>query len=293
MLRYDRIEIHGSGSDPQSAAWERATYDVLQRVFCTHVGAALRAYLATTRQVVEIHPEAANGWPGATPDDYRAAYVAGEIIRWPSDDRSRPGDQTGTIAYGAWGGIGAGTGSKSILGIDVGRLPRARIPWSAEEVLVHELTHSLRHASGVLDNTYIPFDFQTFDEFAAITVQNMFASELRRERRADHSRSLPNRRRDELLWPTEWGTRARIEFERSMIARMHRQMPGFTTRLQLLPSTVCPHNPFVEYFYNPVSRALPVTLPPAPAMSRGWPLPSCVIPPADTETVDRAEPSIG
>jgi hypothetical protein len=284
MLEYNGIAING-GHERQftrtqegDAAWERATYDVLIRVFCTHVGAAVRAYLDLTGKRVTIAPEVPNTWPGAAPVVYEDAYLQGHSIRWPT------GPQVGRVVPPgqSWAGnrVGTGVGSDSTLRIDVERLPRARIPWTPEEVLLHELVHSLRHASGVLDNGPLRYDFQTFEEFAAITVQNMFASELRRSRRADHSPTRPNRIRGDIAWPTEWGRHPRIEFERQNVARMHRQMPGFTTRLQLIARNICPHNPFVDFMYHPVSGWLPIRTPPEPA-ARGR-LEACVMPP-DTE----------
>jgi hypothetical protein len=105
--------------------------------------------------------------------------------------------------------------------------------------------------------------------------------------RADHARgALRGRVREYITVPPVPGSQARIEFERSCVARLHRQMPGFTTRLQLIPATVCDHNPFIEYMYSPVSTRLPVAVPRPTVMSAGSQPTLCLSPPGDPEVDD-------
>lgn len=287
MRRIDSIIIRGdrrnTRRDPQAgAAYEAAVEDLLQRIFCTHVGAIVRRYLRSGFRIY-LYPEIPTldgSHPGTRAIRERGSIPRGHPIREPAR-HARAGQ---LVRRSEGGGRGTGWGSSAVIRVDIDRLPRPTINSTADVVLLHELVHALRSQHGTIDRTPCGFGFQTFEEFAAITVENMYRSELRRVRRSDRATSPRGTfAREDLMWPTEWGSHPRIELERASIARFRDQMPGFTAALALLPDKVCPHaeNPFVEYHYRTTSTRLPTRiLPPSPTAT-GWFPRNCTVPSLD------------
>ena len=121
----------------------------------------------------------------------------------------------------------------------------------ADELLIHELVHALRCTWGLLDHSALVGcmrRFDDFEEFCAITVTNLYRSELHRPLIAFHA--VGSIRRDERSADAEQSLRA--QWERKLLQRFHDQMPMFVRPLSRLRPSVCPDNPFRRYFSGPL-----------------------------------------
>lgn len=141
-----------------------------------------------------------------------------------------------------------GSGSKVIIYFTPNSLPR-RYPQlmpEPHEVLLHELCHALRGATGTMrlvrgrNNNIrrIPIvSFDSLEEFFVITVTNVHRSQLARPLRGNHgSWRLRN---PEVMRVRPYSTRLR---------QICRNMPDFTRGLAMIPLSIAPFNPFRDTY---------------------------------------------
>ncbi|HJL14273.1 MAG TPA: hypothetical protein RMH99_01385 [Sandaracinaceae bacterium LLY-WYZ-13_1] len=105
---------------------------------------------------------------------------------------------------------------------------------------MHEMVHAAQYTQGVMSCVGAPHRYDTFTEFCAITVQNMYAAERHRSPIAHHQ-SWEMRRSDRVIHAR--ATRRMID-EAQMLDRFRRLMPTLTSSLSNLPRNVVPYNPF-------------------------------------------------
>ena len=102
------------------------------------------------------------------------------------------------------------------------------------EGLLHELVHAARTLRGLLNRRRAPDKMDNWEEFFAVLVANVYASERGRPLRANHYRTtpLPAQNRDRWI---------RVPLYRQQIERMMRQQPDLSRRLSAIDTEF---NPF-------------------------------------------------
>ncbi len=112
----------------------------------------------------------------------------------------------------------------------------------SDEVLFHEMVHSVRQMIGKQNCSTYPDNFHTHEEVWSIMTTNIYSSAWGRPLRRDHSDFAT-------MTPAEIGGFYQ-KFE-SMIGEMCRDMPRFTRAVSLLASIS--FNPFRDY-YDPLKK---------------------------------------
>lgn len=124
----------------------------------------------------------ATGLPYVKPENYRTAS--------PVDKPSKPVDLDHLADLEKKSNLGLGGGSNATVYITpwwYGK-PHPKEPaLDADELLHHELTHAMNSVQGVLRLTgRSAGEFDTLDEFCAITLTNMYSAQTGRRLRRDH-----------------------------------------------------------------------------------------------------------
>lgn len=236
------------------ATYLRAIREVYARLVANPVGRIVVNALARDTVIIpwpdvsEQNADAAarGGWDGE-----RRATPRGRHPRYCGDVPGTPEDETGRIAPGV--GPGLGTGADQIVRFTPWMfwgpfeyVPPVRrdglyAPW-ADEVLVHELLHAAQGTRGVASCAPAGHNYDTFSEFCAITVENMYAGCVPgRPVRLDHHghRSRTVRQPDDPLPPT-----AREVREAEWMARFRLLMGDVVRDLEAIPSPPARYNPF-------------------------------------------------
>lgn len=243
------LQIHaqrpggGYRGEWNAAAWEEAVLRTLRQVTSTVVGRVVIRFAEIQRNLIHIFPqdstrsfEPANVSAVSFPDGYRRG------VRIHFEDRNRPP------------AIGTGRPSDARLRFTPGNYVRYNrcnlhegVGSFGDAILLHELVHAVRVLEGTNDPSPTPrwYGIDGFEEFCAITVTNMYRSELNRALIMRHARGTE---RTHLLDP--WGDShptARLQWERDSLREFVRQQPVFTGLLRNIPLRTCPYNPFAEY----------------------------------------------
>lgn len=170
-------------SNPQAAAYENATQEVLRQIAKTPVGAILIQRINALSRRVTIRPlnEKAIGLTGTVADDAQAA---------------RAGSQGGSNVT-TWYDPSTWNSAVAKTGVDPGNHYRP------DDVLFHELVHALRMQRGLWDPARI-VTWDNIEDLFAIMLTNIYLSSNNRDQdlRGDHGkffRALPK----SLLRPNE------------------------------------------------------------------------------------------
>jgi len=189
---FPHVTIDGTGttSYPSPAAYERAVEHELTRIYRTHTGKALFHEFAnrTTHKIKIVPLEGVfNAFAGA--NDLRHATLRGHVERSGRD---------GHVLLDAHGkpikGVGGGSDSvisytpKTFRKFCMTHKRGHKSGAQPDEVLFHEMVHSTRQMRGKLDPLPLGYLYDTEEEFFAIVLANIYASETHREidLRADH-----------------------------------------------------------------------------------------------------------
>jgi len=262
------VTIDGTNPPAEIAVWNAGRYEqvvrrVLVRVFTSPVGSALVPRLLASGRALRIVPNPVTERDAnANPASWRDATL-----------RGRERFFCGGPFAGLPGGEGTGRGTDSEIRFTPANFfdpsrrdgPLPMIPSRADaapgsfadEMLCHEIVHSIRQMWGVQDCLPVGYAYDNFEEFCAVVVANMYASQFfggRRTLRADHHGF---RARDTLLWPFE-GTHRRTRDEIEWLERMRSQQPGLCSGLRSLSAEQVPYNPFRD---PPDPRAVPTARP--------------------------------
>lgn len=230
---------------------------VFRRIIDNPVGQQVVASLR--RDVIIVPLQNANernafaGTRSRTWDAERAATPRGEPVRYCSDSRRTPVDETGRTVPGVGPGTGAGTTARVQFSpwMFAGPDPWAPTPGAgdeyapwADEVLVHELVHAAQITRGLCSCVPVGHGYDTFSEFCAVTVQSMYAScrpdgHVRTNHRGHIARSP--RSSGDVLPPTL------LEHDESvMLSRFRRDMEDLCGALEGVPNPPMRYNPFLE-----------------------------------------------
>lgn len=269
ILIPNRLRVDGTLIDPpqrprsQAAAraYEDAVATVYRRVADTRVGALLlsQLHLMVTIRLPSRDDGSASVWPRHP----RHASPRGEPLYYCSDPQTIAGGISGQLVPREDQRRTTGRGSTAEIRFRAAQTLAASAPappdrpadttgeWTPplrqpesglaraddDLVLVHELVHAAQATQGVLSCVAAPLAYDTFAEFCAILVQNIYASE-----RGSHLV------RDHQSWARRWGeedwiqSRRRAE-EAELRARFRQLMPAFTESLGNLPPAVAQYNP--------------------------------------------------
>ncbi len=189
---FHHITIDGTGtkSYPAPATYENAVVSLLRNIHKSHTGAAVfEEFELRSHHLMKIIPleNVLNAF--ASGDDYDRASERGRAERSGAD---------GSLLKNAAGHniIGKGGGSNSTVSFNP-------LTWTnycsqqkkghkcgahPDEILFHEMIHATRQMRGIFNPLPLGFLYDTEEEFYAILIANMYASETGRkiDIRADH-----------------------------------------------------------------------------------------------------------
>jgi hypothetical protein len=245
-----RTTIEGLTVPRNAASWDPDVYEaaVVRTHARVHTNPVGRAVLHALQRPVVIIPfrdmNGANAF--ASTSDRQAETPLGEHPFYCSDDPATPDvDETGRPIPGQPPGTGAGTGGT--VEFTPQMWPRGPGLAPADEVLLHELVHAAQSTQGVMSCAPAGYGYDTFTEFCAITVTNMYCSYffgrgalLRRNHRGFRHRLYA----DDIM--NFYGPDPLDDHEWEMIDRFRVVMPALTHTLESLPPEQCLHNPFTR-----------------------------------------------
>ncbi len=107
----------------------------------------------------------------------------------------------------------------------------------SDEVLCHEMVHAIRVMRGVSDCRRVGYRYDTYEEFCAVLVTNMYSSQFRRPLRDGHGTAARFRTISPFDGP-------RMQEEARWIDEMRRDQPGFCHALRSKTRQEVPYNPF-------------------------------------------------
>lgn len=219
--------------DPQ--AYEAAVVATCARIRANRVGRILIDELARR---VTIIPFARHGAGNAFAHSgyTRGGLAPGERMRYCMNRASTPFDDTGRPIPNTPRGTGRGSATwvEFTPGGWSGVTAPGPGPW-ADEVLMHELVHALATTQGASSCRAAGFNYDTFDEYVAIAVTNVYCSHYRRPVRDSHQDRGPR--------PARVGQQ-RIDAEDEMMRDLYWLMGNFCDRLANLPESYASYNPF-------------------------------------------------
>ncbi len=192
-IHYHNITIDGTGTKSYKTPvyYEHAVVALLQRIHNSHTGQAVfHEFEKRTHKVMKVIPleNVVNAFAGA--DDILHATAKGQILRSGAD-----GSVLTDAAQNTWAGKGGGSDST------VSFNPLTWTKFCAQkkrghkcgahpdEILFHEMIHATRQMRGILDPKPLGFLYDTEEEFFAIVIANIYASETGRQIdiRSDHA----------------------------------------------------------------------------------------------------------
>jgi hypothetical protein len=114
-----------------------------------------------------------------------------------------------------------------------------------DEVLFHEMVHSARIMHGIISSQPLAYGYNTEEEFYAILVANIYASETGRsvDLRRDHMSAEPLlQNKNETFLPAK----DRGDYRFTLTDKMARQQPTFCQQLAVVSA---PFNPVLRYYH--------------------------------------------
>lgn len=191
-----------SASKARVATYERDLSGLLGKIAAKYTGYFVLRELASAGQRVEIRPhefagdDKGSGDPNPTTvaTRERDAYRKGTPYL-DASDLKQEGKAAGVCSdynAGVRDGFKQATGGGSP--VLIGFNPRATFPASEsgpgsdkDSLILHEIVHAIRNARGLRNGCKpAPPDYDSYEEFVAIVVTNVYDSELRRPPRRNH-----------------------------------------------------------------------------------------------------------
>lgn len=217
------LEIRSRGTPAQQAAYEGTIRPLLTTIRGTTTGQIVIRMLEGSAHRVRIVPFGRN--------DY-AEFGFNNAIAMPMSN-----------SCGSFGSERTGRGSGSNISFSVGNLRNRGVQGQNDEVLLHELCHSLRQVSGAqrlrrtaqggVSLVSMEGGYDNIEEFFAAMVASVYSSERGRRPLGNHNASgLPD---PTVLQRPPFSTRLRD---------FHRRMPEFTRAMAAIPPTTATFNPF-------------------------------------------------
>lgn len=237
------IDGTGTNSYPSAADYEGAIGVVLDRICGTRTGAALIQEMARTPRILKIMPlnGVFNAYAGAA--SQQNAVIKGGVVRSGKDGQPLLKNQTTQPGFGL--------GTSSPLWFDANTFIRFchygagnKAGAKPDEVLFHEMVHAARVMHGIKSAQPLKHGYDTEEEFYAILVANIYASETGRgiDLREDHHQFDPLRaNKNEAFLPAK----DRGDYRFTLIDKMARQQPKFSQQLAAIST---PFNPVLRYY---------------------------------------------
>jgi hypothetical protein len=267
------IKIDGTGVDTSDYStpqkYEQAVVRQLEKIYHSHTGQAV--FHEMSRRVshhgltvipYNNHKED-NAYASAT--DFVHATRKGGFERYAGDAKNSPYDiaaghnvdDTGRKILGADGkpvkGQGDGSDAKILFSpttwfhyLHKQKGHKHTSGAQPDEILLHEMIHAARDMRGVAENVKLGHLYDTEEEFFAILITNIYASELHRphDLRSDHHGFEPlSKNQDtsaEFLPKKDWS-----DYRYRMVAKLVREEPGLSHRLAKVGAKF---NPLRRYF---------------------------------------------
>jgi hypothetical protein len=191
-----QITINGRAAGSDQTTYENSVKDNLISIMMFETGrAVIRAIESTHRRLFIIPRHAQDQNATSTGSNNRDSTIRGDPLR----------DSSGRV-HREWG-VGSGHGANSVVRYTPWLFPIDLVPrWDAiatanwlalgwgdvapgldsEEILLHEMVHSLEHMTGTLSLLPLGYGFDTLSEFHSILVVNLYQREQHRRPRLDH-----------------------------------------------------------------------------------------------------------
>jgi Effector protein len=248
-LHYHHVTIDGTGTTHYKtvAEYERAVLRDLRRIHHSHTGHAIfHEFVNRTHHLMKIVPyeeTPLNAYAKAL--DLRRATPKGEVER---DGYGKPIlDAAGKPITGLGGGSDAEVHFTPSIWVDYCNKQKKGHKSGAQpdEILFHEMTHATREMRGLLNTLPLGFLYDTEEEFFAILLANIYASETGRpiDIRSDHHGFLHlTTDTDATFLPKKDMT----DYRYRLVAKLVHQEPRMAHELGRLKHI--PFNPIRRYF---------------------------------------------
>jgi hypothetical protein len=199
--------------------------------------------MARTPRLLKIIPlnGVFNAYAGAASE--RNAVIKGGVVRSGANGQPMLANQKTQAGFGL--------GTSSPLWFDANTFIRychhgtgTKAGAKPDEVLFHEMVHSARVMHGIKSAQPLKHGYDTEEEFYAILVANIYASETGRsiDLREDHQKFDPLRaNKNESFLPAK----DRTDYRFTLIDKMARQQPQFSRQLGSIST---PFNPVLRYY---------------------------------------------
>lgn len=235
-----------------SQRYEAAVLATCRRILSNDVGKVVVRFL---RLPVKIIPFGRQNTDNAFAElgFLRGRTPRGEQPRYCGDLASTPFDDTGRPIPNMPRGTGRGSATwveftpRGWSGVTAAALDPRPGRW-ADEVLLHELVHALATTWGAGSCRAAGFNYDTYDEYVAITVTNVYCSHYNRPSRDSHDGTAI--RPDDV-------PQNRLDAEDNMMRDLNALMGDFCMELARIPSSYASHNPFRDRGIVPRSGPTP------------------------------------
>lgn len=213
------LRIASRGSEHQRGTYRHAIEAVLRDVRRTRAGRTVITHLERSPRTATIVPY--------TDADHNAESV-------PDSEAA-----SGTFSHDR---VAHGTNARVRFSVGRSVMPANWPQGTADEVLVHELTHALRQMSGAERYTrdatgardLLPMaSFENVEEFISAMVASVHSSELGRAPLGNHGQ-----------WPLRHAAVLRAPPYSTRLREFWVRMPRFATDMAAIPAVAAPFNPF-------------------------------------------------
>ena len=247
-IQFHRITIDGTGTKSYAspAEYQSAVLSVLETIYSTQTGKAVfREFEERSTHNLKIYPFEGDGVnASARTKDLAHATVKGETVRNGDDGYEILGDDGKPIM-----GLGGGTDSEiSFTPIIYAHYCRTHKKHKSgmrpDEVLFHEMTHATRQMRGILNSLPLGHMYDTEEEFFAILLANIYASETGRPydiRESHHGHEHMSTDTDEQFLPKK----DMSDYRYRLVSKLVHQEPDMCRELR---SVRTPFNPIRRYF---------------------------------------------
>ena len=253
--------------------YEARIVSLLRQIYGTQTGRALfREIEGCGWRTMAIRPRAEVSFPALDPNADSTGFSPNHIDLSPRKKVKEDRDDVRQLLNGnddvdriIRSGVGGGYDVEvhftpgqfvDFLTAHKGRLAVDTAGAQPDEILLHEMVHGARQKRGLFNQVELDSDFDDSEEFIAILVANIYASETHRKIRVSEKEAVPDirtshhgfavyRATEEAFLPEAADLNFEIDENFRLVSRFVDEQPEFANTLRTIN---CPFNPVRRYF---------------------------------------------